>query len=377
MATITYLTKIQFDFGTRALLAEELSGLGVRRPLLVTDPGIVAAGLVDMVREDLPADMAVTLFDRTPENPTEAAAREALSVYREARCDGLIGLGGGSSLDLAKAVGLLVNHPGPLAQYALIEGGLSRIQGRLPPVIAIPTTAGTGSEVGRGAVVVMADGRKLAVISPRLIPDVAICDPELTLGLPPTLTAATGLDAIAHCVETFISPVVNPPAGAIALDGLGRAIRHIEAATRDGADREARWNMMMAAMEGAMAFQKGLGAVHAMSHPLGAIEALKLHHGTLNAVVMPTVLRFNADHVGEKYQRLAEVMGLTSGARVIDAIADLNQRLGIPAGLRDMGVEEAWLPDLSQQAEKDHTNATNPRPADAADYLALFREAMG
>ena len=205
----------------------------------------------------------------------------------------------------------------------------------------------------------------------------AICDPELTLGLPPRLTAATGLDAMAHCIETFLAPAVNPPAEAIALDGLRRASRHIETATADGANHDARWNMMMAAMEGAMAFQKGLGAVHAMSHPLGAIRQLNLHHGTLNAVVMPAVLRFNAGHVGDKFEQLAAAMGLGSGTEVIGAVEALNRRLGIPAGLSEMGVEEAWLPGLAEQAVKDHCNATNPRAAGVEDYLALFREALG
>ncbi len=372
MATITYLTKIQFDFGAVSLLGEELAGLGVQRPLLVTDPGIVAYGLLKEVRDLLPAGLAVTVFDQTPENPTEAAVLDGLAAYRAADCDGVVGLGGGSSLDLAKGVRILASHEEPLVQYAMIEGGVARIRPGMPPMVAIPTTAGTGSEVGRGAVIVMADGRKLSVVSPRMIPDVALCDPELTLGLPPRLTAATGLDAIAHCIETFLSPLVNPPAEAIALDGLARAIANLETA----ADREARWQMMMAAMEGAMAFQKGLGAVHAMSHPLGALPELKLHHGTLNAVVMPAVLRFNAGHVGDKMARLADVMGLAAGAEVVPALADLNRRLSIPAGLAEMGVEEAWLPDLAQQAVADHCTATNPRPAGVQDYVALFREAM-
>jgi alcohol dehydrogenase class IV len=377
MATITYLTRIQFDFGAVSLLGDELAALGVQRPLLVTDPGIVACGLLARVRDGLPAGLAVTVFDQTPENPSEAAVLDGLAAYRAGDCDGVVGLGGGSSLDLAKAVRLLASHEGPLVQYAMAEGGAARIRADLPPMIAVPTTSGTGSEVGRGAVIVMADGRKLGVVSPHMIPSVAICDPELTFGLPPGLTAATGLDAIAHCIETFLSPVVNPPAEAIALDGLARAIENIETAVQDGADREARWQMMMASMEGAMAFQKGLGAVHAMSHPLGALPELKLHHGTLNAVVMPAVLRFNAGHVRDKMDRLAQVLGLDAAAEVIPALADLNRRLGIPAGLAEMGVRDEWLPDLAQQAVGDHCNATNPRPAGVEDYIELFREAMG
>jgi 4-hydroxybutyrate dehydrogenase len=377
MATISYLTRIQFDFGALKLLPDELKGAAIMRPLIVSDKGVVAAGLVERVCATLPADMSVAVYDGTPENPTEAAVNDALRLFREQGCDGLIGVGGGSALDLAKAVRLLATHPGPLAQYAMIEGGVARIGPSLAPMVALPTTAGTGSEVGRGALITMADGRKLGVVSPRLIPDVAICDPELTLGLPRAVTAGTGMDAIAHCIETFCSPLVNPPADAIALDGLGRACRNIERACDTGTDREARWHMMMAAMEGAMAFQKGLGAVHAMSHPLGSIQEPRLHHGTLNAVVLPAVLRFNRDQLGDKRARMAEVMGLKPGSDVADAIAALNARVGMPPGLRAMGVAPEILPEMARQAVKDHCNGTNPRPATEADYLGLLQAAMG
>ncbi|MEJ0069166.1 MAG: iron-containing alcohol dehydrogenase [Pseudomonadota bacterium] len=377
MAQITYLTRIQFDFGALALLPDELRQVNILRPLIVSDKGLVAAGMVDRVRATLPGEMSVSVYDGTPENPTEAAVGDALRLFSEQGCDGVIGLGGGSPLDLAKAVRLLATHPGPLAQYALAEGGVARIGPDLAPMIAIPTTAGTGSEVGRGALITLADGRKLGVISPHLIPDVAICDPELTLGLPRGITAGTGMDAIAHCIETFCSPLINPPAEAIALDGLDRACRHIERACADGSDREARWQMMMAAMEGAMAFQKGLGAVHAMSHPLGSLQVPRLHHGTLNAVVLPAVLRFNHDQLGDKLVRMAQVMGLASGSDVADAIQALNARLGLPPGLRAMGVTPEILPAMAEHAVKDHCTNTNPRPASAADYLALFHAAMG
>jgi 4-hydroxybutyrate dehydrogenase len=377
MAQISYLTRIQFDFGALALLPDELRQVNILRPLIVTDKGLVAAGVIERVRATLPAEMSAAVYDGTPENPTEAAVSEALRLFREQGCDGLIGVGGGSALDLAKAVRLLATHPGPLSQYALAEGGVARIGASLAPMIAIPTTAGTGSEVGRGALITLADGRKLGIISPHLIPDVAICDPELTIGMPRAITAGTGMDAIAHCIETFCSPLVNPPAEAIALDGLGRAWRHIERVCADGADREARWQMMMAAMEGAMAFQKGLGAVHAMSHPLGSLQAPRLHHGTLNAVVLPAVLRFNHDHLGDKLARLAQVMGLAQGTDIADAIQALNARLGLPPGLKAMGVPPEILPAMAEHAVKDHCTNTNPRPAAAADYLALFNAAMG
>jgi 4-hydroxybutyrate dehydrogenase len=374
MATINYLTTLQFDFGAVRLAKQECERLGITRPLIVTDQGVAAAGLLSRLTEALPGiDAAV--FYGTPPNPTEAAVRLALEAYRNAKANGVIALGGGSSIDLGKAVALMATHAGPLTQYAAVEGGAAKITAAVAPLIAIPTTAGTGSEVGRGSVIVLDDGRKLGFLSPHLLPKVALCDPELSFGLPPLLTAATGMDAMAHCIETFLAPAVNPPAEAIALDGLSRCAAHIETATRDGRDRDARWNMMMAAMEGAMAFQKGLGAVHALSHPLGALPGLKLHHGTLNAVLLPAVLRFNAPAVGDKIARLAAAMGLKPGADVAQAIAGLNARLGLPAGLKSMGVPEAALDGIAAAAPKDHCHATNPRTASVADYRALLAQA--
>lgn len=377
MALITYLTRIQFDYGAIRLLPDEMRLAGIARPLLVTDKGVVAAGIAARVAAAMaPAPRAT--FDATPSNPTERAVEAALETYRAEGCDGVIAVGGGSSMDLAKAVALMATHPGALAQYMAIEGGVARITPKVAPVIAVPTTAGTGSEVGRGAVVILNDGRKLALISPHLIPRLALCDPELTLGLPPGLTAATGMDAFAHCVETFLAPAVNPPADAIALDGATRIAAHLERAVRDGSDREARWNMMMASMEGAMAFQKGLGAVHALSHPLGAIQPLNPHHGTLNAVVMPAVLRFNAgvNGIAWKYDRLRQAMGLAGGADLADHVARLNARLGLPPGLGAMGITEAMFAQVIPHALKDHTAATNPRPLSEDSVAALLREAM-
>src|SRR4029078_7397175 len=206
------------------------------------------------------------------------------------------------------------------------------------PVIAIPTTAGTGSEVGRAALITLDDGRKLGFISPHLIPRRAVCDPDLTIGLPPFLTAATGLDALSHCIETFLSPRFNPPAEAIALDGAGRIWRNIDAACANGGDVQARAEMMMGALEGGLTFQKGLGAVHALSHALGGLRQPSLHHGTLNAILLPPVLRFNAAHVGNKIERLNTALGLPPTADLAGQIEALNVRLNIPKGLRTLGV---------------------------------------
>lgn len=379
MALITYVTRVQFDFGALSLLAEELALAGIRRPLLVTDRGVVAAGLADRVRAALPAGVPLAVFDGTPPNPTEAAVRAAAEAWRAHDADGMIGLGGGSPLDLAKAVAVAVTHPaGPLKQYAVIEGGVERITAAAAPTIAVPTTSGTGSEVSRGAIIVLDDGRKVSVGSPHLLPRAAICDPELTFGLPALLTAATGMDAITHNIEAYLSPRVNPVADAIGLDGLARGWRHIARASQDGNDREARWEMMMSSMEGAMAFQKGLGAVHALAHPLGGIPAPPvLHHGTLNAVLLPHVLRFNAEAVPERVSRLGEAMGLadTRPAAVADAVAALSARLGLPATLAAMGVKREVLPAIAAAAMKDHCHPSNPRLATEADYLALLEAA--
>ena len=377
MALISYLTKIQFDHGAIDLVGEELKTLGVERPMIVTDRGVHAAGLLEPISGAIAKSTEPTIFDETPGNPTEAAVEAALERYKEGQCDGLIAVGGGSSIDLAKAVALLATHEPPLEQYAVILGGVDRITPDVAPLIAVPTTAGTGSEVGRAALITLRDGRKLAFLGPNMIPNVAICDPDMTFGLPPGLTAATGMDALTHCIETFLSPRENPPADAIALDGVDRAMNHLERAVKDGTDREARWNMMMASLQGGMTFQKGLGAVHAMSHPLGGLAEPVLHHGTLNAVILPAVLRFNAGHTGDKYDKLRNAMGLTASADVATAIEELNQRLGLPANLREMGVSDEVLPRMINGAVADHSTASNPRPADAKDYASLFAEAMG
>ena len=376
MALISYLTTIRFGCGVLSEIPEDLDALSIQRPLIVTDKGVIATGLVERLFAVMPTGMPRLIFDDVPSNPTEEAAHAALSLYRDNTCDGVIGFGGGSPIDLAKAVAILATHPEPLARYAAIEGGLGRITDRVAPVIAIPTTAGTGSEVGRAALINLADGRKLGFISPHLIPKRAVCDPDLTLGLPPHLTAATGMDALSHCIETFLSPRFNPPAEAIALDGAGRIMRHLERAVADGADREARSELMMGALEGGLTFQKGLGAVHGLSHALGSLKEPALHHGTLNAVLLPPVLRFNAGHVGDKYERLAASMGLARDADLAAETEGLNARIGLPRSLRAMGVPESVIPEMADKAEKDHSTPTNPRPCSAADYAALMWESI-
>lgn len=385
MSTILYLTQVQFEFGAIALLASECERVGIRRPLVVTDAGVKAAGVLQKALSAL-GDLPVTVFDQTPTNPTEAAVRAAHQTWLEGRCDGLIAVGGGSSIDLAKGLAIVATHPGPMTDYATILGGSARITDAVAPLIAVPTTAGTGSEVARGAIVIVDDGRKLGFHSWHLMPKAAICDPELTLGLPPPLTAATGMDAIAHCMETFMAPAFNPPADGIALDGLHRAWHHIERATRNGHDRTARLNMMSASMQGAMAFQKGLGAVHSLSHSLGGINPA-LHHGTLNAMFLPAVVAFNAqaeplsaegDAPGGlgRMARMAQAMCLTSANDIPQALRALNARLGLPSGLAEMGVRRDWFERIVAGAMVDHCHKTNPRVATKADYMDLLAASM-
>ena len=382
MARILYLTQIDIDPGVVRLLRDECARAGMRRPLVVTDAGVRAAGVLQMALDAL-GDLPHAVFDGTPSNPTEAAVRGAVALLRREGCDGLVAVGGGSSIDLAKALAIAATHEGALATYATIEGGSAKITDRVLPLIAVPTTAGTGSEVARGAIVIVDDGRKLGFHSWHLMPKAALLDPDLTLALPPGLTAATGMDAIAHCMETFMAPAANPPADGIALDGLARGWAHIERATRDGQDRGARWNMLSASMQGAMAFQKGLGCVHSLSHSLGGVNP-RLHHGTLNAVFLPAVLRFNAAAESiqheSRLQRMAHAMGLpgcdAAGDDLGAALRAMNARLGLPSGLRAMGVDEPLFERVIDGAMADHCHKTNPRLASRADYRQMLVDSM-
>lgn len=378
MSLIYYITQVQFDFGAISLLKAECERVGITKPLVVTDPGVKAAGVLQKALDALDG-LPYAVFDQTPSNPTEAAVRAAAQIYKDQKCDGLVAVGGGSAIDCAKGVAIAATHEGPLKHYATIEGGSPRITDQVAPLIAVPTTSGTGSEVARGAIIIVDDHRKLGFHSWHIVPKTAICDPDLTLGLPPKLTAATGMDAIAHCMETFMAAPFNPPADGIALDGLQRGWSHIERATRDGSDREARKQLMSASMQGAMAFQKGLGCVHSLSHSLGGVNPL-LHHGTLNAMFLPAVVRFNASAESvqkeHRLERMAQAMGLQSAGDIPDAIRDMSARLGLPTGLAAMGVQREQFARIIDGAMADHCHKTNPRLATREDYEEMLAASL-
>ncbi|WP_291204953.1 iron-containing alcohol dehydrogenase [Hyphomonas sp.] len=376
MPVMNFLTQCVFDAGALKQLAVLAKGKGITRPFIVTDAGIKASGILAKVEDALGVPPA-GVFAETTSNPTETQTKLATKLYKESGADGIIAVGGGSSMDHAKAIGLLASHAEPLETYAAIIGGAKKI-GKIPPLIAIPTTAGTGSEVSVGMVIIMENGRKETFASPNLIPVVALCDPDLTLGLPAGLTAATGMDALTHCIEAVLTPSINPPAEGIGYDGAHRAFGKgmLVRAVKDGSDAEARWHMMMASYEGALAFVKGLGGVHALSHAAGRLEQKKLHHGTLNAVFLPHILRFHNGAADEKYIRLRQSMGLKPGADLADAIQDLNNAIGIPKNLTAMGLAASDAPGIVDYALKDLAHFGNPRTMSADDYAKVYETAL-
>ena len=371
MPTINYLTRIEFDFGAIAGLGAEIEKMGLRRPLMVTDRGIANAGILQRAL-DAAAPSRPVVYDGTTENPTERSLLECLEIWNEHGCDGVIALGGGSPIDLAKAVALLTSHGGKLADYNVKTGGSAKI-GKVSSQIAIPTAAGTGAEVGRACVMSLIDGSKVVAVNLNMVADLVICDPELTLSLPPRLTAATGIDALSHGIETYCSPWENPPAAAIGLDAVRRAAKWLPMAVKDGQNREARKEMMMASLMGGMCLQKALGGAHAMATPLGELH---LHHGTLIGVLLPHILRFNKGHASAAYADLATALRVPDGMDLDEWMTGFVAGLGLPTTLSALGVDATLLPAIAEKAAKDHLSATNPRPAGATDYLRLMREAM-
>lgn len=368
VSTFSFPTTILFGAGAIERLPEELSKRGISRPLLVTDAGL--AGTAVFARVARLAAGAVT-FSSVEPNPTERNVLEGVACYQQGRCNGILGVGGGSPLDAAKAIRLKVTHELPLAGYDDLLDGAERISANVPPYVAVATTSGTGSEVSRSTVITIADtNRKTVIFSPHLIPSVAIADPELTLDLPAHLTAGTGMDAFTHNVEAYISKGYHPICDGIALSGARMVWESLPRVMADPHDLESRSRMMMASMMGAIAFQKGLGATHSLAHPLSS--DCGMHHGTANAVMLPFVLEFNRAVVAE---RLGDLEAQFGGGEIAGLVRGLNQRVGIAARLRDFGVSQAALPALADKAIQDGCHQLNPRPCAREDLLALYHAA--
>ena len=384
ISIFAFPTRIVFGPGALRELGAETGRLGMKRPLLVTDRGVVGCGLAGRVTAEAKrAGLSVTLFDGVSSNPVEQNVFDGLEKYRAGKCDGIIALGGGSAVDTGKAVRLRVTHGLPLEEYDDLVNGGEKIGPDLPPMVAMPTTAGTGSEVGRSAVIILkATDRKTVIFSPYLIPSVAITDPELTLGMPPGLTAGTGLDALTHNVEAYLSLGYHPMCDAIALHGTRLAVRNLAAAVRDGKNLVARTEMMMAAMMGAVAFQKGLGAVHSLAHPLSSIA--NLHHGTANGILLPPVLEFNKLTSEERLRDIAVAMDLDVAGKsaseaaeaAIERVRRLLKEVGIPDRLSAFGITREMIPALAKKAMEDGCRLLNPRPCSEADMVALYERSL-
>jgi alcohol dehydrogenase class IV len=377
----SFPTRIVFGEGAVREVPNHLARLGVRRPLVVADPGIAASGLLARLVEVLEgAKLPVAVFDGVRPDPTGEDVERGIAAYRAASADGIVAMGGGSPIDAAKGIRLLASHEGPLAQYDDAKDGWRLVVNPLPPMIAIPTTAGTGSEVGRSFVVTLADtGRKTVVFAPPLLPNVALCDPELTLGMPPRLTAATGMDAFTHNLEALASKGFHPLADALAVKGIALCARHLARAVQDGQDREARAQMMIAAITGATAFQKGLGACHSIAHALSPVAGV--HHGLANAVVLPLVMEFNLPAAEAVYAEAARAMGEPPGEdgalarRAVARVREISRACAIPERLRDVGVKEAQLGGIADRAFEDACHQSNPRPVTRADLETIVRAA--
>jgi 4-hydroxybutyrate dehydrogenase len=377
VSTYTFPNRIVFGAGSRGLLTGEAARLGITRPLVVTDPGLIATGLLAEVAG--PLGKQAVVYSDVESNPTEQDILAGLSRFHDAACDGLIAIGGGSPIDAAKAIRLLATHSGRLADYDVTRGGQDKIRASLPPMVAVPTTAGTGSEAGRGALVQLPQtGRKTAVLSPHLLPSLAICDPELTRDLPPALTAGTGMDAFTHCVESYLSITFHPICDGIAVEGLRFISKGLETAVRDGSCAEARTAMMMGALLGGISFHKGLGVVHSLSHALGSCG--HVHHGTLNAVLLPHALRYNREAAAPRMAELGGRLGLGRGGDAAGHLITLTElvmaRMPLPRRLGQLeGLHRERIAEYARLAMLDHCHVTNPRPCTQADMEDLLDKA--
>ena len=373
-ATWSYPTAIRFGAGRIAEIGAACAAAGISKPLLVTDRGLAAMEITNRTRDLMEAaGLGRALFAEVDPNPNDKNVAEGLKVYRDGGYDGVIAFGGGSGLDLAKTLAFMAGQTRPLWDFEDVGDWWTRADpDGIHPIVAVPTTAGTGSEVGRASVITNSESHEKKIIfHPKMLPAVVICDPELTVGMPKHITAGTGLDAFAHCVEAFSSPHYHPMSQGIALEGMRLVKDYLPRAYADGTDIEARGHMMSAAAMGATAFQKGLGAIHALSHPIGAHH--HTHHGTTNAVCMPEVLRFNASVIRDRFDGVAAYLGISGGFEGFQSYVDeLNASLGIPHSLTDLGVMDPDIDRLVQDALHDPSTGGNPVEMTEANTRALL-----
>ncbi|MEN9581224.1 MAG: alcohol dehydrogenase [Pseudomonadota bacterium] len=371
-----YPTRVRFGVGEVQNLATEITRFGGTRPLLVTDPGVERAGLAAPIVQLLEqAGLPTLVFSEVSGNPTEANIEAGAAAYRAHNANCLVGLGGGSPLDSAKLIAVRVTVEHPFEQLDDALGGDRFIPDVLPPIVAVPTTAGTGSEVGRaGVITVKSTGRKTVIFAPSMLPRVAILDPELTRSMPPHITAATGIDALTHCLEALVAQGDHPMADAVALGGLELVWRSLARAVDHGQDLQARGDLLKAAMMGATAFQKGLGACHSLAHPLSS--ECGMHHGLANALCLTAVVEFNRESSAVAYDRVARIFGVSGARALAPALAEFMGKLGIRPGLSAAGVPRTLLPRLADLAFADACHTSNPRVCSRDDLLALYEAAM-
>ena len=371
IVTWSFPTTVVFGNGSIKTLAAHVQRIGAKRALVVCDPGVVKAGIAEKVRKVLEdAGVPAAIFDRVDPNPVLKNVVEGVAAFRSHGADVIVSVGGGSPLDAGKLIALKVTHERPLEEYDDAIGGDAHITSNVPPIINVPTTAGTGSEVGRSGVITLeATGRKTVIFSPFLLAKAAILDPELTVSMPPRVTAATGFDALTHCIEAYLSNGDHPMADGIALAGIELSAKHLPRAVEAGADLVARGAMMKAAMMGAVAFQKGLGVCHSLAHPLSSEK--NLHHGLANALCLPAVCDFNNHAVPDRIERVRRTVDLTATS-LSNALRALREKIGLPSGLAAEGITKADIPKLADKAMEDACHRSNPRTCTREDMVKLY-----
>ena len=374
----SYPTNIRFGAGRINEIAEACAAAGIKKPLFVTDKGLSGMEITQRTLDLMDtAGLGRSMFSEVDPNPNEKNANEGVKAYRDGNYDGVIAFGGGSGLDLGKVIAFMAGQNRPLWDFEDIGDWWTRADAdAIAPVIAVPTTAGTGSEVGRASVISNTEtAEKKIIFHPKMLPAVVICDPELTIGMPQAITAGTGLDAFAHCVEAYSSPHYHPMSQGIALEGMRLVKDNLQEAYNNGRNLEARANMMSAASMGATAFQKGLGAIHALSHPIGAVH--HTHHGTTNAVCMPAVLQFNEAAIRERFEHVAAYLNIEGGFDGFCEFVDqFNESLGIPKTLTDLGVKNPDIAKLVDAALRDPSVGGNPIEMTKTNTTALFEAVL-